>query len=288
MTSLALYRQGVSILTKHHIPQADLDCAFFLSHLLGIPKNQLFLSDHSLSASQQDDFFAFIARRCAFEPLAYIIGEQEFWSLPFYVNSAVLIPRPETEILVEEVLKHIAQPHYFTGTILDLGTGSGVLPITLATELPKAKFVALDLSGAALQVAKRNCQRHKLVNRINLVQSSWQTGLKKGPCFEIIVSNPPYVDPQTFPTLQPDVVDYEPKLALDGGKKGQEVINRFCPDIIDYLKPGGWFFMEIGYDQKEWIYSLLTLTGKLSHLTVKQDYAGLPRLVIARRQGEEK
>lgn len=283
MTPLSLYRQGVSTLAAHDIPQGDLDCAFFLSHLLGLPRSQIFLDDSPLSLRQQEQFWGFITRRCAFEPLAYIIGEQEFWSLPFDVSPDVLIPRPETEIVVEEVLAHIPHPRYFKGLILDLGTGSGILPITLATELPLAHLVGLDISGGALALAQTNCRRHHLQQRINLVQSSWQTALQCHDCFDIIVANPPYVDPETFTSLQSDVVDYEPQLALDGGEGGREVISSFCPDIFNYLKPGGWFFMEIGYDQREWIISLLTAFPNVHEISVRDDYAGLPRVVMAQR-----
>ncbi len=281
-----LYRQGLKVLQQHGVPDADLDCAFLLSHLLDVPKNQLFLCERSLTASQQEIFAQCIQRRSTFEPLAYIVGAQEFWSLPFIVTPAVLIPRPETEILVEEVLAVIPEVAEFQGRILDMGTGSGILPITLALELPQGRFTALDLSWEALQVAKQNCRRHDLTSRICLLQSSWYSSLAKNTLFDIIVCNPPYVDPTTFNALQDDVVEYEPHLALDGGEQGRAVITSFCPDVSSYLVPGGWFFMEIGYDQQEYVTSLLAADPLFTQILVRNDYAGLPRIISARRSVE--
>jgi len=282
MTVKELYRQGLTALQGHGVPDADLDCGFYLSHLLGVPKNQLFLSDHPVTSIIQQRFAQFIQRRSAFEPLAYIIGEQEFWSLPFTVNPSVLIPRPETEILVEEVLAIIDHPQSYQGLVLDMGTGSGILPVTLATELPRAAFIGLDISRAALQVALANCQRHQVEERISLLQASWHSALQPGQ-FDIIVSNPPYVDPATFISLQDDVVDHEPHLALDGGKQGRAVIADFAPAVANYLKPGGWFFMEIGYDQQDYMLALLEAQPLFSNIAIRRDYADLPRIIKAQR-----
>ncbi|MEN8139766.1 MAG: peptide chain release factor N(5)-glutamine methyltransferase [Thermodesulfobacteriota bacterium] len=283
-----LYRQGVGALQgQEGEADAELDCLFFLSHLLDLPRAQLFLADHLPSAAQINAFNDFIRRRLHHEPLAYIIGEQEFWSRTFLVNPSVLIPRPETEILVEEVLAHIPHPLEFSGLILDLGTGSGILPVTLALELPQARFCAVDLSAAALKVAQQNCQGHGVAARVDLVQSRWQSGLRKAPLFDMIVSNPPYVDPDTYKDLQADVVDFEPQLALDGGERGRAVMASFCPGITSYLRPGGWFFMEIGYDQQEYATSLLQRDKQFTNISVRRDYAALARVVMARKRFED-
>ena len=282
-SSRQLYQHGVELLQHKGCPDADLDCRFFLSHLLQLSSAQLFVEDSRLSPEQVQAFSQFLRRRSQGEPLAYIIGEQEFWSLAFKVNQHVLIPRPETELLVQAVLTQCSEGPHFKGTVLDLGTGSGVLPVTLATELPQASFVALDLSMAALLVARQNSVRHQVEGRISFVQGWWASSIQPCGSFDYIVSNPPYVDPATFADLQHDVVGFEPLLALDGGLQGREVITSMVAGLSALLKPGGHLFMEIGYDQQRFIEELLQKDPLLTGIAVTTDYAGLPRLAQAQR-----
>lgn len=230
---------------------------------------------------------AWLVRRCAREPLAYIIGEQEFWSLSFRVTPAVLIPRPESELLVEAALKVARgadQP--FWGPLLDVGTGSGAIAVALARELPEAIIYAVDRSPVALQVAQGNAIRHGVAERIRFLATDLLGGLRPGRMFPLVVSNPPYVAHETLPALQPEVRDFEPRLALDGGAEGMVIIQRFPELLAAALAPGGWFFMEIGADQGKEVMELFADLPFLTQVEVRPDFAGLPRILQARRKEE--
>ncbi|MDA8165733.1 MAG: peptide chain release factor N(5)-glutamine methyltransferase, partial [Desulfobacteraceae bacterium] len=225
-----------------------------------------------------------LARRLRREPLAYILGEWEFWSLPFEVTPAVLIPRPETELLVETALEAL-KPASGPLRLLDLGTGSGIIPVVLARELPLASVYSLDCSLAALTVAARNAKRNGVGGRVRFVASDWLAGIRRQPVFDAVVSNPPYIDCQAVPGLQPEVRDFEPHLALNGGQGGLEIIARLCGEIAGVLKPGGRLFMEIGFDQGETAAALFAAAGEYDDIRVRRDYAGHPRVLEARRAG---
>jgi release factor glutamine methyltransferase len=276
-----LYNQTVNRLRLGNIPEEALEAELLLRFFLGLDRVGLFLDERELRRPDLDSFAALLRRRLAREPLAYIIGEQEFWSLPFAVSPAVLIPRPETELLVEKVLSLIANPESFYGNILELGTGSGVIAIVLARELPGAKVVAVDLSAKALAVATRNVARHGVADRVALVKGDWFAPIAAGAKFDFIVANPPYVAGQLRAHLQPEL-GFEPELALFAGIDGLAAYQKIIPSARRYLRPGGHVLFEIGAEQEEAIRHLLAAASGLVLLEIIRDYAGLPRIALAK------
>jgi release factor glutamine methyltransferase len=228
-----------------------------------------------LSADESAQFENFVTRRAAFEPIQYILGVQEFFGLPFAVTPDVLIPRPETEHLVEAVLQRV-NPQT-DAHILDVGTGSGAIAVALAFALPQAHLTAVDLSPAALAVARRNAERHGVGERISFLHSDLLTAFH-GVHFDVVVSNPPYIAEQEV--LPPEVAGYEPRSALYAGVTGLEIYVRLIPQAHIALKPKGWLLLEIGYEQSPAIRSLLSDWTDVSFLN---DLQGIPRVAVARR-----
>lgn len=279
-----IYREAVKRLAAANIPDASIDASLLLCHLLKSNRTQLFLDgDRQLSPAQVAKFELFLARRLQREPLAYILGEQEFWSLPFYVSSDVLIPRPETEELIEHAMATV-RANGLLGPVLELGTGSGVIAIVLALEIPDAMVYTLDRSIEALQVAAENVRIHNIGTRVKLINSDWLAGLRFEARFGLVVSNPPYIAAEVMHSLQPEVKTFEPHAALNGGAKGVESIETMTRDLSQILRKGGWFFMEIGSDQEEYVLRLFDSYKEYDSLKVYRDYAGHPRIFQARRK----
>ena len=280
-----LYQSAVQRLASVGISNSDLEASFLLGFLLNCSRTNLFLDrDKQVSSSLVEKFESLLKRRLAREPLAYLLGEQEFWSLPFHVSPDVLIPRPETEQLLETVLTTVRDPqNSVPHKILELGSGSGVIPIILALELPTTMVYSLDQSFAALTIAIANTRRHHVTDRVRFINSDWFGGVVSKPCFDLVVTNPPYVAGKLKDTLQPEVRQHEPEQALFGGEEGTRDIDTIISGLGDVLKTGGWFFMEIGLDQGEYCLDRLRQEGGYDSLAVHNDYAGLPRIVQARR-----
>jgi release factor glutamine methyltransferase len=291
-----VFQNAVQRLQEANIPEAELDVSLLLSHALKMNRTAVLLAgDRGLNNIQFETFERNITRRLAREPLAYIIGEKEFWSLPFMVTKDVLIPRPETEFLLEktlDVLKSEAGSCEQTIRILDLGTGSGVLAIILALELATVKVTALDYSYNALQVALHNATKHQVAEKIDFINCNWFDAIAAKAEFDIVISNPPYVAREILGkpfgkntgSLQPEVGDFEPRLALDGGERGLQEISRIAAESGKVLKPCGWLFMEIGGDQQEEVFEILKRTAAYDSLEIFNDYAGLPRVLQARKK----
>ena len=226
---------------------------------------------------KEGTFEQLIERRLRHEPIAYIVGHKEFWSLNFAVGPGVLIPRPETETLIEAALD--ALPNR-TGAyrMLDLGTGSGCLLVALLSEYPNAEGVGIDTSEATLAWAKRNVSTHGLERRADLVRGSWEAaeGL-----FDVIVSNPPYIRTGDVAALPRDVRDYEPKPALDGGSEGLDAYLAIAAVLKDHLKPTGSALLEIGAGQHHIVGKIMATAG-LEVARVAADLAGIPRCVVVR------
>ena len=224
-------------------------------------------------------------RRSGREPFAYITGEREFWSHTFNVSPAVLIPRPETEILVERVLAvldgSLAESRY-----LDLCCGSGVIAIVLALELD-LQVIGVDISRPALEVCRSNCVRHGMEHRVNLVQGDLASCFVEERPFSLITCNPPYVSSGDLAAgMQPEVVNHEPSLALDGGPDGLTLIRRISAALPRLLAPGGHFFMEIGFDQGAAVKELLATSASgdpYSSIDIIKDYSGRDRVVQVRK-----
>ena len=217
-----------------------------------------------------------VGRRARREPAAYIMGVREFWGLDIDVTPDTLIPRPETETLVEEALSRTSPGAI---RIADVCTGSGCIAVALARWLPRARVIATDRSAAALLVARRNAIRHGVVDRLDCVRTDVLDGLV-GP-FDLVVSNPPYVPVPDLPAAQPEVRDFEPRLALEGDQDGLAVIRHLVPDAAARLRPGGWLIMEFGAGQAAAIAAVVAAEPRLRLDAVLDDLAGIPRVAVA-------
>lgn len=290
-----LFRSSVERLKQASIPEPELETSLLLAHSFNIDRTKLLLAgEQTVDDDQLELFEKNISRRLCREPLAYITEEKEFWSLPFKVTRDVLIPRPETEFLVELALQasraQDKSPEQAV-EILDLGTGSGIIAIVLALELPTAIITAIDLSYGALQVAKYNARKHNVAARVQFVNSDWFGGISSRMQYDFILANPPYIARNIVEescgeesgSLQPEVGKYEPRLALDGGERGIAAIARIAASLEKKLKAGGWFFMEIGADQAEDVTGIFQAAAVYDNITVHKDYAGLHRVFQARK-----
>lgn len=220
-----------------------------------------------------------VARRAGREPIAYIVGHREFWGLEFEVTQAVLIPRPETELIVEEALSAIPSRDG-ARRIVDVGTGSGCLAVALAVEFPPAAVVATDVSPQALAVAGRNAERHNLVGRVALLQTDLLRNVTGAA--DLIVCNPPYVPEGDAATLQPEVGRYEPSAALYGGTDGLDVIRRLLADAAPHLAAGGWLIVEFGFGQEAAVREAAGRSGWTVE-RIRSDLQGIPRVAVFRR-----
>jgi release factor glutamine methyltransferase len=259
---------------------AARDAALLLRHVLAISHAaQLAEPERELTTEQQATFDALILRRIANEPIQYITGEQEFYGLTLRVTPAVLIPRPETEHLVEAVLAELNLAQSLR--ILDVGTGSGAIAIALAFHLPNAQITAVDLSAAALEVAAANTARHALAGRIRYLKSDLLDAFPPDEApFAAIVSNPPYVPAADRASLHPQVRDHEPAAALFAGPDGLDIYRRLIPQARAALQPNGLLALEIGHGQSEAIASLLSGWKELRFL---DDLQHIPRIALARK-----
>jgi len=259
-----------------------LDAEVLLAHVRGCQRILLYATfDEVVPDDQRSRFRELVKRRAAGEPVAYLVGSREFFSLPFAVSPAVLVPRPETEGLVvrgNDLFKSAQAPR-----IVDVGTGSGAIAVALAKHLPQATLAATDLSTAALEVARGNAVRHGVAERIEFVESDLLAAPHLAGPWSLIVSNPPYVREDEFANLPRDVRDYEPRAALVAGPRGVEVIERLAAEASVRLEPGGWLLIEAGPTVAVAVEAILAGTPGLSPEPTLKDLAGLPRIFQARR-----
>ena len=257
---------------------ARRDAQLLLLHTLEIARTVLFTEpDRALSAAEQAIYEAAIARRAAGEPVQYITGQQEFYGLAMKVSPAVLIPRPETELLVEAVLAHMDKGQ--SVRIVDVGTGSGAIAIALAYKLPMAVVTAVDLSEAALAIARENAATHSSAERVRFLFSNLLQAVE-GEEFEAVVSNPPYVPDGDRGSLARQVRDFEPETALFAGADGLDIYRRLVPQAFAVLRPGGLLAMEFGYGQRDAVAALMRDWDDVEFL---DDLQGIPRVVLARK-----
>jgi release factor glutamine methyltransferase len=255
------------------------EARLLLAHALAAPRSHLVAHpERALERVAHDRFDAFVERRAGGEPVAYIVGEREFWALALRVSPAVLIPRPETELLVERALEVL--PDAAPSAVLELGTGSGAVAIAIARERPRARVLATDVSADALLVARDNAQRHGVT--ASFVAGDWLAPVGEAR-FDLIVSNPPYV-PSADAHLGRGDVRFEPRVALDGGRDGLDCIGRIALDAYSRLAPGGWLALEHGFDQGAACRSLLTDAG-YEGVRDWVDLSGQPRVCMGRRAG---
>ena len=264
---------------QHDIPTPRLDVELLLGHVLQKSRLQIYLSfDMPVFQDQLSAFRELVKKRVARTPVSYLTNHKEFMSLDFYVDSRVLIPRPETEMLVETVLKH-REPC----RLIDIGTGSGAIAISLAVNRTDWEIFATDISVEALEVAKQNADSHNVVNRVAFLQGDLFESVKEldNARFDWIVCNPPYVSADNRSTLEPDVRDYEPAIALFADEDGQDVIRRLIADAPEFLKPDGKLAMEIGHEQSDHIQDLIESQPAYHTHRVIKDYTGIERIVVA-------
>lgn len=255
---------------------ARLDCEVLLCSVLGTEREFIYTHlDQKLKQSEQTDFNILVRHRCDGIPVAYLTGTKEFWSLTLQVNRSTLIPRPETERLVEIALSRLHLEN--NNTILDLGTGSGAIAIAMARERPQDSITASDISMDSLTMAAENARQNRLKN-IELVRSDWFSEMP-GRRFDMILSNPPYVESFDSGFIEGEI-RFEPRIALDGGPRGLDAYQRIIPAAIKYLAPGGALIMEHGAQQGTIIRSMLVRSGYLNVHT-QPDYAGFERVTIA-------
>ncbi len=281
-----LLKLGVIELEKTGVEEASIDARLLLENCLGKNRTEIFLyGDSVVYPHVQNHYLQLIGRRKNREPVSYIIGSCEFWSLPFYVTPDVLIPRPETEFLIDRVLSLTKKANYTSGKILDLCCGSGVIAIVLAKETAK-RVTAIDISARALNVARANVHQNGVTSAVDLIQSDLFAALLEKRNYSLIVSNPPYVSSfDVNYNLAPEVALFEPHLALNGGEKGLEVIKKIRTCLPFFLKPGGEVFLEIGADQGQEVRQLFEeRVGALPNfglVEILTDYAGRDRVLHA-------
>jgi release factor glutamine methyltransferase len=308
----AALKEGMAQLRAAQIPSHTLAAELLLMHAL--ERDRAWMYGHpeeSLDPAAAEKFRALIARRAAGEPVQYLTGKQEFWGLEFEVTPAVLIPRPETEHVMEVALARLGERgikiHMDTGApretlrVADVGTGSGCLAVALAWELPHAEVVATDISEPALEVARRNAARHGVAERVHFLQRDLLTGLaqtdpsgvvarhamaastQNGPLFDLIVSNPPYIARNEAEQLQREVRDHEPHAALFGGPTGTEMYQRLIDQARDQLRDRGILVLELGHDSAERVRGIFDAQPAWTKVAITMDLAGIPRVLAAER-----
>jgi release factor glutamine methyltransferase len=303
-------KQGIAKLCEANVPSFTLAAELLLLHVIN--RNRTWLYAHPeeiLSARDAERFFALIARRAAGEPTQYLTGKQEFWGLEFEVTPDVLIPRPETEHVIEVALDRLAlrelragRPQKSTGAglqIADIGTGSGCIAIALAKELPEANFTAIDISPAALAVAQRNAHRNAVADRIQFRECNllnFLVGAQNAApgfhqslvtshhsrLFHLVASNPPYIGRNESASLPREVRDHEPHTALFGGEEGYELYAELITQSAAHLKPGGLLVLELGHNSLAAVQPLLDAKD-WTNVGVTNDLAGIPRVLAAER-----
>ncbi|MEM6338832.1 MAG: peptide chain release factor N(5)-glutamine methyltransferase [Pseudomonadota bacterium] len=260
----------------------SLDARLLLAHALNYTQEKLLINyDKELEQDIETRFFEFVARREEQEPIAYILGRQEFYGLEFAVNKHVLIPRPETELIIDILKEDSARKDQNeTIDILELGIGSGAVSVCLAKEILTANITAAEVSDQAIEIAQSNISKHKVQNQVKILKSDWYSGLDKGEKYDYIVSNPPYICRSEIYQMSKETIDFEPDLALYADNEGLSSYQAIIQNAKNFLKNDGKLVFEIGYSQKNVILDLLKHAG-FENTMVKQDLSGLDRIIIA-------
>jgi len=275
---------GAQVLCHAGLENHRLDAEVLLRHVLNMEKEQLYVNgDAPISAGQEAMFRDLLLRRSRREPVAYITGHKEFRSLDFFVTPAVLVPRPETELLVEVALQYVTQ--LASGSpvkVLDVGAGSGAISVCLAKEQAAMEIVAVDISAVALDVARVNAGRHGVVDRIRFLAGDLFAPVEPLPeTFDLIVSNPPYIRTGELSMLAPEIREWEPTIALDGGPDGLDTYRRIIERGHSYLTNGGSIVLEIGADMASAVADLFSRSGCYGPASLYQDYTGKDRVIAA-------
>ena len=280
-TVLKLLEWSKQYFAERGIDSPRLDAELLLSHVLGMDRVRLYMQyDRPLVPDELEAYRALVKRRAGHEPVAYITGTRGFWSLDLKVDRRALIPRPETEVLVEEVLKHI--PEDSPATFVDVGTGTGAIALAVASERPNLRVIATDASAEALALARENAERAGLADRVEFLEGDLLAAVPAQLTIDHVASNPPYVAETERDRLDPEVRDWEPAAALFAGPDGLDVIRRLAEQAAHRLTPGGWLTVEIGWDQGRTAPEVLARAG-LADVVVRKDYSQNDRVVSGKR-----
>ena len=280
MNTNDLLEEATHRLQKAGIEEYILDARLLLQFVSHLSRSELFLAgDQNLGSAVQDKYWSLIDKRCQRIPLHYITGVREFWSLDFHVSPSVLVPRPETEFLLDHVL---ASPELKKSSCraMDMCTGSGVIGVVLALELG-CSVTAIDISPLALTVAAKNIDTHSCGHLVQLVASDFFTALQSAARFDLIVCNPPYISDNDILSLQPEVRQFEPILALSGGSTGLDCIKKVIYQAKKHLAPGGQIFFEIGADQGQKVSEIFKAAGDYTKIAIIPDWSGRDRVAKA-------
>jgi release factor glutamine methyltransferase len=286
MTVLEAINLSAEYLEKKGIESARLNAELLLADILNCQRLSLYMSyDRPLKKFEVDKYREYISRRGTFEPYQYILGKVEFFGIEFIVDENVLIPRQETEILVDEVLKITKLMDKSEIRVLDIGTGSGNIPISLAVNSDNITIDAYDISESALNIARKNASRNNVTDKIrfsqfNILDSSYTPQQAK---YDVIVSNPPYVGSDEYPTLQEEIVKYEPRIALTDEKDGYAFYRKITEFAIEHLNEGGFLAYELGIGQAETVEEIMK-ENKLINISIKNDYLGIQRVITGEKQ----
>lgn len=282
ITVLESIRLSAQYLSEKGIESPRTNAELLLAGIIGCKRLELYLSfDRPLSESELNQYREFLKRRGNFEPLQYILGTVDFYGLELNVDSNVLIPRPETEILIETILNQFSKKQSIF--VLDIGCGSGNISIALAVNLPLAKIFSTDISNGALSVAKKNSEKFNVEQRINFIRHNiLKDSLESLPLFDIIVSNPPYVSKESYAELQKEIRNYEPREAVTDEKDGYTFFKAIAEAASIRLKENGKLFFEIAEGQSEEVKNIL-MENKFSNICIIKDYHGIDRVILGER-----
>ena len=281
-----LLRKTTQFFEEKNIPNARLDAEVLLADLLDMERIKLYVNfDYPLKKNEIDEYRKRVVRRAKREPVSYIIGHKEFMSLDFKITEDVLIPRPETELLVENIIDYCEQNDIKAPNIVEVGPGSGAIMVSLGHYLSQAKIFGIDISKKAVKLTRENIAKHDLEERLAVINGDLLNPLirKESKNVDIVVSNPPYVNNQEMKELSPEVKK-EPKLALSGGEDGLDIYRKLIPQAAKVLKKEGLLALEIGYRQGEELKSIILENGEYNRVKVLKDHSGRERMVFARKK----
>lgn len=288
-TIIKLLQWAANYFNSHDIDSSRATAEILLAHTLAADRIDLYLHyDQPLNADELNRFKAVIKRRIKREPVSYILGHKEFWTLDLEVNPDVLIPRPETECLVERALENLAAaPDSGRKHILELGTGSGAILLALASENARHLYCGTDISAGAIRVAQRNAICHGLAENVRFLIADWFAPFAvRANLFDMIVSNPPYIKTGDLEQLQPEIKAFEPLVALDGSADGLRCLRLIIQSAYLYLKPGGVLILEMGHDQKVPLTQIIDRCGQYDDISFYKDYGGYDRIVAMRKNAK--
>jgi release factor glutamine methyltransferase len=288
-TIIKLLQWATTYFGNHDIDSPRATAEILLAHVLNTRRIDLYLRyDQPLIPAELERFKALIKRRLNREPVAYILGSKEFWSMDLQITRDVLIPRPETECLVEKALESLAlDSNPESKLILELGTGCGAVILALASENPRHAYWATDISINAIRIARQNARQNDLNGKVDFIVGDWFAPLRSKPgLFDLIVSNPPYIKSEDLNRLQPEIHAYEPLLALDGAADGLHCLRHIIQSAYFFLNPGGVIILEMGHDQKEPLKQMIAECGQYEEIDFYQDYSGYDRILQMKKKSD--